>query len=257
LPWETLTEEQRRFQATEMAIHAAMVDRMDRETVASSTTSARPDSWRIRSSSSASDNGASARSWCATEVTIPTPPRAAPPAIFASAPDFPFAANTPFRRHKPWVHEGGISTPLIVHWPAGIAARGELRETPAHLIDIVPTILELAGVTKPAERNGQPIPPAPGHSLVPAFAKGGTVSRRFPLVAPMKATAPSAWDLELVAANGDPWELYDLSKDRAESTNLIGSHPEIACGSGEEWNEQVERMSATPPANPAQAAGLR
>ena len=92
-------------------------------------------------------------------------------------------ANTPFRRHKTWVHEGGISTPLIVHWPKGIAARGELRHTPGHVIDLVPTILEVAGGKRPRQWDGKPVPPPPGKSLVPVFAKDGTVDARFDLVA--------------------------------------------------------------------------
>src|SRR5205814_232746 len=86
-------------------------------------------------------------------------------------------ANTPFRRHKTWVHEGGISTPLIVSWPKGIAARGELRNAPGHLVDLVPTILETVG-GKPFEKwEGQPVPAAPGKSLVSLLAKDGTIAR--------------------------------------------------------------------------------
>ena len=92
-------------------------------------------------------------------------------------PGFSSLSNTPFRRHKTWVHEGGISTPLVVHWPAGIRARGALRQTPAHVIDIVPTILEIARIEKPAEWDGEAIPPAPGRSLVPALHEDATIDR--------------------------------------------------------------------------------
>ena len=68
----------------------------------------------------------------------------------------PVLPTLPFRRHKTWVHEGGISTPLIAHWPDGIKAKGELRHSPGHVIDIVPTILELAGVEKPKSWKGDP-----------------------------------------------------------------------------------------------------
>jgi len=241
LPWETLTEEQRRFQATKMAIHAAMVDRMDRETGRLLDHLKATGQLENTIIFFASDNGASA------EIMVRNgghDPKAAPGSAatyLCLGPGFSSAANTPFRRHKTWVHEGGISTPLIVHWPAGIAARGELRETPAHLIDIVPTVLELAGVSKPTEWEGLKIPPAPGHSLVPAFAKGGTVSRDFLWWLHEGNRAIRVGDWKLVAAKGDPWELYDLSKDRAESTNVIGSHPEIAADLEKKWNEQAAR----------------
>ena len=77
------------------------------------------------------------------------------------------------------MHEGGIATPFIAHWPAGIKARGELRRTPVHLIDVVPTLLELAGATKPAAVRGHDVPPAPGRSLVPAFAADVNIARDF------------------------------------------------------------------------------
>ena len=90
-------------------------------------------------------------------------------------PGWSSAANTPFRLHKYWTHEGGISTPLIVRWPAGFAARGELRHSPGHLVDIVPTLLELAGVPAPETFDGARRPPLPGRSLVPAFAADVTI----------------------------------------------------------------------------------
>ena len=130
LPWSELTDEQRRFQATKMAIHAAMVDRMDQE-IGRYLAAAEGDGQfentlillRLRQRGQRRDHGPRRR-----------PRPAAPPGSAASylclGPGFSSAANTPFRRHKTWVHEGGISTPLIVHWPRGIAAKGELRHTP-------------------------------------------------------------------------------------------------------------------------------
>ncbi len=143
--WNDLNLAQRKFQANKMAVHAAMVDRMDREIGRVLA--------QIRAMGVAentlvlflSDNGASAEMMvrgdghdfdavCGTGATF-----------LSIGPGWSSMANTPFRRHKTWVHEGGISTPLIVNWPRGIAARGELRGAPGHVIDILPTILELAG----------------------------------------------------------------------------------------------------------------
>src|SRR5690606_32565596 len=98
----------------------------------------------------ASDNGASAEIMIRDGGHDPNaaPGRAA--TYLCLGPGFSSAANTPFRRHKTWVHEGGISTPLIVHWPAGIQARGEFRRTPGHVIDFVPTILDILDIDKPS-----------------------------------------------------------------------------------------------------------
>jgi arylsulfatase A-like enzyme len=85
-------------------------------------------------------------------------------------------ANTPFRRHKTWVHEGGISTPLIAHWPAGISARGQLRHTPGHVIDLAPTILELAGAPAGSGRD-RGAPALPGRSLAPVVTADNDLPR--------------------------------------------------------------------------------
>jgi len=245
LPWAELTDEQRRFQATKMAIHAAMVDRMDREIgrlLEHLRATGQFDNTLIFF---ASDNGASAEIMVRNGGHDPNAAPGSAATYLCLGPGFSSAANTPFRRHKTWVHEGGISTPLIVHWPAGIAAKGELRRAPAHLIDIVPTVLEAAGSVQPDTFEGKPLPPAPGHSLLPAFAKD----------VPTVRDSDSLWwlhegnrairvgDWKLVAAKDEPWELYDLSKDRAESNNLIASHPEVAAGLEKKWNEQTAAMA--------------
>lgn len=141
-------------------------------------------------------------------------------------PGWSSASNTPFRRHKTWVHEGGISTPLIVHWPAGIAARGELRHSPAHFIDIVPTLLSLAAAEKPSQVKSFAVPPAPGVSLVPLFATDGAVSRKFLWWEHEGNRAIRVGDWKLVAPARGAWELYDLAQDRGESSNLAARHPE-------------------------------
>jgi arylsulfatase len=138
------------------------------------------------------------------------------------------------------VHEGGISTPLIMHWPAGIAAKGELRTTPAHVIDFVPTALEIAGIEKPKAWEGEPIPEAPGHSLVPAFAKDTTIAREslWWLHEGNKAIRIGGW--KLVAAEGTPWELYDLKTDRAEQHNLASQMPDQVKELATAWQAQAD-----------------
>ena len=126
-----------------------------------------------------SDNGASAEQIIRGDGHDPTAPPGSAGTFLCLGPGWSSGANTPLRLHKSWVHEGGISTPLIVHWPAGIKARGELRWNPGHITDLVPTILELAGGKWPPTFDGKPAPPLHGKSLVPAFARDGTVAHDF------------------------------------------------------------------------------
>jgi arylsulfatase len=226
-----------------MAIHAAMVDRMDREIGRLIEQLKAMGVFEKTLIFFASDNGASA------EIMVRGgghDPQAAPGSVathLCLGPGFSSAANTPFRRHKTWVHEGGISTPLVVHWPAGIRARGELRHTPAHVVDFVPTILDLAGIEKPKTWDGDPIPPAPGRSFVPALHEDVTIERDLLWWLHEGNRAIRVGDWKLVAAKDDPWELYDLRGDRAESRNLAQEQPEKAKELEALWNRELEAMS--------------
>jgi arylsulfatase len=156
-------------------------------------------------------------------------------------PGFSSAANTPFRRHKTWVHEGGISTPFIVHWPAGIAGKNELRSAMAHVIDIAPTVLDLAGIEQVTEPEG---PPLPGKSLKDSFSdplavlhdelwfyhEGNRALRQGDWkIVHAGGTRPFPWASSDAAAaeetiRGD-WALYDLANDRAEQQDLSAQYP--------------------------------
>lgn len=242
LPWKDLTEVQRRFQATKMAIHAAMVDRIDREVGRLVEQLKAMGAYENTLLFFASDNGASAEIMVRHGGHDPAAAPGSAATYLCLGPGFSSASNTPFRRHKTWVHEGGISTPLVVHWPAGIKARGELRHTPGHVIDIVPTILDVVGIEKPTEWEGEPIPPAPGRSLVPAFQKDVTIDRDLLWWLHEGNRAVRVGDWKLVAAKNDPWELYDLREDRAESHNLAAEQPEKAKELETQWNGKLEAM---------------
>jgi len=244
LPWTELTDEQRRFQATKMAIHAALVDRMDLEIgriIAQLKAMNAFDNTLILF---ASDNGASAE----VMVRDGGHDKNAAPGSAASylclGPGFSSACNTPFRRHKTWVHEGGISTPLIAHWPKGIAEKNKLRHTPAHVIDIVPTILELAGVEKPTEWQGVKVPPAPGKSLVPALKSDVTIEREGLWWMHEGHRAARCGDWKIVSLSGKDWELYDLSKDRAEQHDQAQSQPETLAKLVKFWQEQSDAFTS-------------
>lgn len=129
-------------------------------------------------------------------------------------------SNTPFREYKHWVHEGGISTPLIAHWPAGISAKNELRKQPGHLIDIAATCVDLAGAAYPKAAT-----PLEGKSLAPAFANK-PIDRDAIFWEHEGNRAVRAGDWKLVSKHGDPWALYDISKDRTEAHDLAGKEAE-------------------------------
>jgi arylsulfatase len=243
LPWAELTEAQHRFQATKMAIHAAMVDRMDQEVGRIIAQLKAMNAFQNTIIFFASDNGASAEIMVRDGGHDPAAPPGSAKSYLCLGPGFSSASNTPFRRHKTWVHEGGISTPLIVHWPAGISAKGELRHTPGHFIDIVPSVLELAGIWKPKEWKDEPVPEAPGRSLVPAFARDENVPHESLWWLHEGNRAVRVGDWKLVAAKGDPWELYDMRTDRAEQTNLAAKMPDKVRELERSWQEQADRYT--------------
>ena len=244
LPWAELTAEQRRFQATKMAIHAAMVDRMDQDIGRLIAQLKAMGAYENTLILFASDNGASAEIMVRDGGHDPQAPMGSSASYLCLGPGFSSAANTPHRLHKTWVHEGGISTPLIAHWPAGIAARDELRQTPAHIVDIVPTLLEVTGATKPKEWQGQPIPLAPGKSLVPAFAKDVAIERESLWWLHEGNKALRVGDWKLVAAKDQPWSLYDLRTDRAEQNDLAAKMPEKAKEMAALWQKQTDETIA-------------
>jgi len=244
VPWIELTDEQHRFQATKMAIHAAMVDRMDQEIGRIIAQLKTMNAYSNTVIFFASDNGASAEMMIRDGGHDPSAPPGSAKSFLCLGPGFSSACNTPFRRHKTWVHEGGISTPLVVHWPAGISAKGELRHTPGHFVDIVPTILDLAGIQKPKEWNGQPIPEVPGRSIVPAFAADLIIPHDSLWWYHEGNRALRVGDWKIVAAKGDPWALYDLRTDRAEQIDLSAKTPDKVKEMERIWQEQADCYTA-------------
>ncbi len=243
LPWSELTLAQRRFQATKMALHAAMIDRMDQEIGRVLGQLKEMGVWDDTLIFFASDNGASAEIMVRDGGHDPEATPGSAATYLCLGPGFSSACNTPFRRHKTWVHEGGISTPLIAHWPSGIQAKNELRHTPAHVIDIVPTVLELAGIEKPSRLDGQPVPRTPGRSLAGAFAKDIGIARDSLWWLHEGNRAVRVGDWKLVAAKGDPWHLYDLETDRAEQHNLAGQMPDKVSELERAWQEQTDQFT--------------
>jgi arylsulfatase len=135
----------------------------------------------------------------------------------------------------------------MAHWPAGIAARGELRHAPGHLIDILPTCLHVAGAEKPVERNRKPITPLEGVSLWPAFG-GQTLDRKEPIFFEHegnRAVRDGRWKLVAKGPAGK-WELYDMQIDRTELNDLAAEQPHRVEKMTRQWEAWTKRAGVLP-----------
>ncbi|HQR34384.1 MAG TPA: arylsulfatase, partial [Blastocatellia bacterium] len=152
-------------------------------------------------------------------------------------------SNTPFREYKHWMHEGGISTPLIVHWPKGIPKnqRNKLIQSPGHLIDLMATAVDVSGAKYPTTLNGQKIHPMEGVSLRSVFS-GKALNRPQPIFwehEGNRAIRDGKW--KLVAKENKPWELYDIETDRTEMNDLAAKQPERVKELAAKWDAWAAR----------------
>jgi arylsulfatase len=244
VPWKELSADQQAFQAAKMAVHAAMVDCMDREI---GKVLDQLKAMNVLDNTLIfflSDNGASAEIMVRGDGHDASLPAGAAGTFLCLGPGWSSACNTPFRRHKTWVHEGGICTPFIVHWPRGFESRGEVRHTPGHVIDLVPTVLAATGAKSFETWKDVPAPKARGVNLMPAFAKDGTVRRDSIWWMHDGNRAIRAGDWKAVAAKNGPWELFNLSDDRCETHDLSQAKPEKLQELTALWQRQFDEYSA-------------
>ena len=241
--WSSLTAEQKAFQRTKMAIHAAMITRMDLEigkvVRQLETMGAERDTVILF----LSDNGASAEQLIRGDGHDSGAPPGSARSFLGLGPGWATCSNAPFRLHKSWVNEGGIASPMIVHWPTGLKDAGKLRHDPCHFVDVLPTLVDLAG---------GPAPPVAGRSFAPALHKDGAAPHDFLYFNhnDNRAIRVGDWKLIATGANG-PWELYDLSKDRCEQRNLASGQPERVKKMAAMWtahdSEYARVRESTPP----------
>jgi arylsulfatase A-like enzyme len=238
-PWEQLTGEEQHLHATKMAIHAAMVDIVDREVgrVMEQLKQMGVDENTLVLF--LSDNGASAEQIIRGNGHDPNVPLGAADTYLCLGPGFSTASNTPFRRHKFWTHEGGIATPLILHWPEGISAKGELRHSMGHVVDFLPTFLELAGAVALKERNGYEAPPLPGESLVPLFEKDAPAKREIYFShGGNNALRQGKWKAVISSDIDGRWQLYNMEDDPVEVNNLADDFYNFG---NPEWKEMHKK----------------
>ena len=275
-PWDTVDHKE--WHARRMEVYAAQVDRMD-QGIGRLVEALEADGLLGRTLILfLADNGACAEELTAdaewvrnitpdrTRAGLPVHPGNDPavtpgPETTYQSYGLPWAnaSNTPFREYKHWVHEGGISSPLIAHWPQGIRGRGEWTSQVGHLVDIMATCVDLAGARYPQVFRGNRITPMEGATLRPVFSGQAPTERgvffehegnravrlgRWKLVSRAE-TDPFAW-----WGKGDPgagnWELFDMEADRTETRDLAPTRSDLVRSMAELWSQWARRAHALP-----------
>jgi arylsulfatase len=254
--WQQLSEKEREFQAAKMSVHAAMIDRIDQgvgEIVAALKSTGQMENTVIFF---LSDNGASPE--------VPQQPgydrssqtrdgrRIQYKGIFEPGsettysvigPAWASASNTPFRYWKKESYEGGCHTPLIIHWPNGLKVKpGSITQQTGHVMDIMPTCLELAGASYPTEYKGYQLTALDGRSLLPILTGGKRKGHDKIFFEHMGGRAVRMGNWKLVALKGEPWRLYNLTEDRTETNDLAAEQPDRARTMSNEWEKWAARV---------------
>lgn len=224
--WDSLSPEEQQALARRMEVYAGQIDSVDQnigKLVAALKEMGKLDNTLILF---LSDNGCSAEGGPGGRDTgRPDAPLGSGLSYSTLGLEWANAADTPLRKFKMSTHEGGIATPLVVHWPDGISAKGELRHQPGHVIDVMPTLLEVSGGEYPSVVEGRPMTPLAGKSLVPAFSDRpiGHSAIYWEHLG-NKAVRQGDWKA-VKSSSQSPWTLYNLQSDRSETTDLAKNEP--------------------------------
>lgn len=247
--WATLPEERKRDLARRMAVFAAMVDRMDQNigrVIAHLKKTKQLDNTLIFF---LSDNGGCAEwdPWGFDESSGPKnvlhtgddiKTVGGPRSYVSYGSGWANASNTPWRLYKHYAHEGGIRTPLIVHWPQGLKTKpGSKTAQPGYITDFLPTLLEVCGASYPSGKQ-----PLEGVSLAPTFM-GKPLSERAIFIEHEGNKSVREGDWKLVAREGQPWELYHLKTDPTERTDLAGHEPGRVKALAATWDAWAKRCN--------------
>lgn len=231
--WDSLSTEQKEFESFRMSVYAAMVDRLDwniGRLVAFLEERGAMENTLVMI---CSDNGA-----CPFERSrnLEIPPWEGGSFLLYDA-SWATVSNTPLRHYKQTQHEGGISSPMIVHWPGHIAHRGQWERSPGHLVDLMATCLEVSGQGYPQRDDLQPLQ---GRSLIPLFKGGEREAHEALYFRFGKCRALRKGEWKLVSFYGSRWELYNLESDRFEQHNLAADYPELVRDLSARWHAMAE-----------------
>lgn len=242
--WNDLPAELQDWESRRMAGYAGMIDRVDQELgriVADLEKSGELDNTLIIF---LSDNGA-----CPYDRHNPgwqSEPHD-PETRWTDSTGWAWARNAPFRFYKQNQYEGGIATPAIFHWPAGLkTAAGSLNHTPAHLVDLLPTLAEIGGAEIPTTFPEREPTPLAGVSLVPVLAGGALPSRPPIHLLHYLDRGLRDGDWKIVSFREGPWELYNIRQDRCEIHDLAAKHPGRVTKMSAEWHRMTRDVLMAP-----------
>jgi arylsulfatase len=241
--WDTLSQAQKQEWDLRMAVYAAQVDRMDQgigRVLGEIEKSGQMDDTFVLF---LADNGGCAEENIGGEKAAASPVPGPADSFTSYRKPWANASNTPFRLWKQRTHEGGISTPAIAAYPRAIRQPGAITHETGHLIDIMPTLLDVAGAGYPETHKGETVQPMEGVSLTTCLIHAGGVPRNAPGLfwehQGHKAFRQGSW--KLVAGNKQPWELYNLAPDRCESNDLAARDPQRVQRMVAEWQRWADR----------------
>ena len=242
--WGEVVPWQQKFEANRMQTLAAMIDRVDQEIGRLINDLRENGDLENTFILFVSDNGACPYDRKKPQVNqTPTSGTVS----FGDSTGWSWARNAPFRYYKQNQFEGGISTPAIIHWPAGLKTKpGSIIDTPVHLIDVLPTLAELAGTEIPKTHPERKFRPVSGISIKPLL-DGKTLTREEPIhLQFLNDNGLRDGDWKLVSFKGEEWELYNLAKDRTELNNLAESEPKRLAAMIEKWNAMARDTLKSP-----------
>ncbi len=242
--WNSLSAEDKKWESDRMAAYAGMVDCLDRQIGRLVDHLESKNALNNTVLLFVSDNGACPFERTRGKDLQPYDPNS----YWTYDTGWAHLGNTPFRFYKQNSHEGGISSPAILHWPAGMRAdAGSFDSQPAHLIDIMATCLDVAGSSYPKEVQGKAIEPLMGRSLLPIL-RGETRQPHPYLYFQFSSNRGlRVGDWKIVTYRSGPWELFDLKNDRSETNDLINSQPQRAEAMRKQWFKIAEEVDRLPP----------
>ncbi|WP_298162197.1 arylsulfatase [Brevundimonas sp.] len=268
-PWAELDAVERRVFARYMEVYAAMITNMDANVGRLLATLSELGQAENTVVLVMSDNGGSGEGTADGSPNVFAPAFGRPVPIEKAAelygvmgedatfPHYPMAwacvSNTPFRLYKQYAHLGGVADPLIVSWPSRIRDKGKIREKFVHVVDVMPTLLDAAGVDRPESYLGAPQKPLEGASFLPNLLSADAATRtgQYYELGGNRAYEDERWRLVCRHKRGtrqdeDVWELYDLSGDRNESRDLAAAHPDVVQRLRAAWQADAEKYGVFP-----------